>query len=329
MTKICIFGCKDTTRFLLQRLMSISQIDGLVTLGPDRGAQQQVAGYDDLSDFNEILPTIHIAKQYNLKTDFDQAFFDQNNFDVGFVVGWQRLIPESILKTFRVGAFGMHGSSQNLPHGRGRSPMNWSLIEGRSWFHTNLFQYMIGVDDGPIVGTTCFSVNEQDTAETLHFKNLLSMVSIIERNLQSLAEGSATLHAQNDGVPTYYPKREPSDGIVDWDSDIFVIERFVRAVTRPFDGAFSFVDETKVTFFRVAIFYTDLEGHPYKAANSGEICEIFPNQKFLIRCNGGVLLVHEFDSPDVTVLKKGSRFVSLEEQIRVFPRNRFGYFDIA
>lgn len=329
MTKICVFGCKDTTRFFLQRLTSTAQIDGLVTLEPEKGEQQKVAGYDDLSDFAASVTTVHLAQQYNLKTDHDQTYFDRNKFDVGFVIGWQRLVPEPVLKTFRSGVFGMHGSSQDLPYGRGRSPMNWSLIEGRSWFHTNLFQYQPGVDDGPIVETACFSVNEHDTAETLHSKNLLSMVAMVERNLDALADGSAALNAQSDGTPTYYPKREPADGIIDWDSDVFAIERLIRAVTRPFAGAFSFIDGNKVTVYRAAIFYTDLEAHPYKSAKSGEICEVFPSDKFLVRCVGGVLIVHEFNNEDNAALRRGKRFVSPEDQIRRFPRNTHGHFDIA
>ncbi len=206
--------------------------------------------------------------------------------------------------------------------------MNWSLIEGRSWFHTNLFQYKAGVDDGPIAETACFSVNEQDTAETLHCKNLLSMVSMIERNLHALADGSARLVAQSEGKPTYYPKREPADGIIDWDSDVFAIDRFIRAVTRPFSGAFSFVDGTKVTIYRASIFYTDLEAHPYKAANPGDICEVFPSNKFLLRCVGGALLVHEFDCEDESPLKRGNTFTSPADLIRKFPRNEHGFFDM-
>ena len=47
----------------------------------------------------------------------------------------KRLIPIDILEQFSVGAFGMHGSSMDLPLGRGRSPLNWSLIEGRKFFY--------------------------------------------------------------------------------------------------------------------------------------------------------------------------------------------------
>ena len=107
-------------------------------------------------------------------------YFKQNSPYIGFAIGWQRLIPENILNCFECGVFGMHGSSQDLPFGKGRSPMNWSLIEGRKWFYTNLFKYENGIDNGDIIGKDCFSIQESDTAETLHYKNLLSFFNILK-----------------------------------------------------------------------------------------------------------------------------------------------------
>ena len=57
------------------------------------------------------------------------------NIDIIFCMGWQRLIPEWLLNDLSVGAFGMHGSNKPLPHGRGRSPLNWSLIQDKNMFH--------------------------------------------------------------------------------------------------------------------------------------------------------------------------------------------------
>ena len=98
---------------------------------------------------------VYTSHKYSLKSEEDFAF-SKNNFQIGFVVGWQRLIPENILDTF-IGVFGMHGSAMKLPKGRGRSPMNWSIIEGRKVFYTNLFKYNSGADDGDVLDTFKFS----------------------------------------------------------------------------------------------------------------------------------------------------------------------------
>ena len=61
--------------------------------------------------------------------------------------------------------------------------MNWSIIEGRKYFYTNLFKYNPGVDDGDIVDTVKFSITSKDNAETMHYKNMISMKFLILKNL--------------------------------------------------------------------------------------------------------------------------------------------------
>ena len=60
----------------------------------------------------------------------------KSRFDIPTVFGGPHVtyFPEEILNTLSIGALGLHGSADMLPKGRGRSPMNWSLIEGKKRF---------------------------------------------------------------------------------------------------------------------------------------------------------------------------------------------------
>ena len=224
----------------------------------------------------------------------------------------------------------MHGSAKDLPFGRGRSPMNWSLIEGRKWFYTNLFKYSSGIDNGDIVGKECFSIQETDTAETLHYKNLQSFFNIVEKNWDSFVKNQIELSPQKSGKGSLYPKRTPKDGIIDWGDDIFKIERLIRAVTKPFYGAFSYLDKIELIIFRANIFYTDVESHPFLSNKNGEICDVFPNGKFLIKANGGILIVHAFKIVDasINIIQAGCILKSPEENIQRFMTNKHGYYDL-
>ena len=126
--------------------------------------------------------------------------------------------------------------------------MNWSLIEGRSVFYTNLFRYDPGVDSGDVIDTFKFQITDKDTAETMHFKNTLAMKHLVEQNIEQLLSGNFTAYPQDNSIePTYYPKRTPADSLIDWNQDINAIERFIRAVCPPFNGAFSFLATSKIT----------------------------------------------------------------------------------
>ncbi len=218
----------------------------------------------------------------------------------------------------------MHGSSMNLPLGRGRSPMNWSIIEGRKVFYTNLFKYDAGIDSGDVLDTFKFSINDRDTAETMHFKNTLAMKCLISKNLNAIVNNSFTLTKQPGIKPTYYPKRNPSDGIIDWDDDVFRIERLIRAVAPPFNGAFTYIGNKKLIIYDAQIF--DLIDYETENVPPGKIVEVFTDKKFLIKGYGGLLLVNSYESEYSP--QKNDMLTNNNETIKVFKTNRFGNYDV-
>ncbi len=324
--KIAVFGCKSTTIFLLESLRKVVDIACVVTIDSEMGILNEVADYQDIGEYcakNSII--IYKASRYDLKSERDEFFFKNNNFDVAFVIGWQRLIPELILKTFSIGVFGMHGSSDDLPIGRGRSPMNWALIERKKHFFTNIFKYDPGVDSGDILDTFVFSIRSTDTAKTMHYKNVLAMKLLINNNLERLLIGSVKLKAQKNITATFYPKRSPEDSLIDWNSDIFQIDAFIRAVTQPFNGAFSFIDRCKLIIWRASIFETDIVDFGYRKIKWGTIVEVFPSGDFLIYCKGGLLLVHSYSFKNS--IKPLDRFKN-DLRKRYFKLNNFGNYDL-
>jgi methionyl-tRNA formyltransferase len=323
--RIAVFGCKSTTEVLLKCLLALGKVDALITIDPEKGKHFEVADYNDLRDFAS-LHDIHVysAEKYSLKSDTDYQTISDLNIDLAFVMGWQRLIPGPILEQFSVGAFGMHGSAANLPKGRGRSPMNWSIIEGKKSFYTNLFKYDAGADSGNVLDFVKFTITDQDTGETMHYKNTLSMEYLIRENYERLCSGNLKLKKQANQTPTYYPKRSPEDSLIDWQDDVQNVERLIRAVTKPFNGAYCFSGNNKVIIYRAQIF--DLFDFGFTQEDPGTIVEIYPSGKFLIKGQGGLLLVNEYES-DVK-LQIGDVLSTGKEQKRYFPRNQFGGFDL-
>jgi len=323
--EIFLFGCKDTTLHVSRLLIEKGAEINLITISPAKAKEQKVAGYEDLTRYPELFKSIYISKRYDLKDNIDYSNFKKYKCNIGFAIGWQRLIPKNILDLFECGIFGMHGSSRDLPFGKGRSPLNWSLIEDRKWFYTNLFKYESGVDNGPIIAKECFSINKYDTAESLHYKNLISFTNIVFNNWEHFINNNLESFPQPKLKGSFYPKREPEDSIIDWNDDIFRIERFIRAVSPPFNGAFSFLHNKKIIFLRVSIFYTDMESHSFKKEKFGEICQIFPNGKFIVRANGGVFIVHDYKYEES--ISKGT-IISPQNLIKRFKTNNYCFYDI-
>ncbi|MGH3144625.1 MAG: methionyl-tRNA formyltransferase [Rubrobacter sp.] len=305
--RVAAVGCKHTTKDLILGLQRCGfRFDHCITIDPEMGKEQMVAGYMNLVPFLESQGIPYtVSSRYDLKSAADREALLSLELDALLVMGWQRLIPAWWLESLSIGAFGMHGSSRPLPHGRGRSPMNWSLVQGKDLFYTHLFQYKPGVDDGPIVGVQTFDINPHDDCLTLHFKNTVSMIRLCATHLPAILDGSARLTPQPEEAATYYPKRSEEDGLIYWEDSTNQICNLVRAVTEPFPGAFSFLDDAdrKIRIWTAQPFDTRLQ---YPQARPGEIVEVFYNGMFVVRTGDATALVTRSEGYDFSTEDVGS-----------------------
>jgi methionyl-tRNA formyltransferase len=109
--------------------------------------------------------------------------------------------------------------------------------------------------------------------------------------IPKLLENNYTLYQQH-GEPTYYPKRTPEDGRIDWSKTVFELYNFIRALTKPYPGAFTYIDERKIMIWKAQPFDTRIS---YFGKKEGEIVRIFDDGAFVVNCNSGLLLVTEYE----------------------------------
>jgi len=170
--------------------------------------------------------------------------------------------------------------------------LNWSLIEGRERFLLQLFLIKPGVDDGDVFAVEDFDITSFDDIETLYLKVAIAARRLLLRHLADLLAGKVEFRPQL-GEPSYYPKRTPEDGRIDWESmDLHQIYNFVRAQTRPYPGAFGAVDGRMLRIWKARPFDTRLD---YPSAVYGAVVERF-GERLLINCRGGLLLVEDHEA---------------------------------
>ena len=168
--KIVVFGVKQSTISLIETFKD--DIDLIITVDDNIKQNNHIAGEGSFSEFiktNNI--ECYSVGDYSLKTC--QDFFNNNEFEMGISYGWQRLIPQYILDRFETGVFGTHASPLGLPYGKGRSPLNWSIIRGFNQVYFNLFKYVAKADSGMMYSTVKFEINKWDTIESIKMKDLI------------------------------------------------------------------------------------------------------------------------------------------------------------
>lgn len=292
--QVVVFGVKDTTETIVSFIHEqIRPVDLILTISPEVTKRNQVSGYRGLSGLTEkygIL--VHEADSYFLTDEKTQRFLAENEFDIGISMGWQRLIPESVLSRFQYGIYGFHGNCGYLPFGRGRSPLNWSIILGDTRFNLNLFRYDEKADSPNVFATEMFSLTPHDTIRTAQYKNLICSKNLIRKLLAAYETGEIRIVSASQDFDSWYPKRTAADGKVDFHKRTREIYNLIRGVSEPFPGAFAFLKGETIRIW---------EAHPFdemmdfSAYQPGQIIDIFDG-KLIVRTVDGSLLIERYES---------------------------------
>jgi methionyl-tRNA formyltransferase len=149
---------------------------------------------------------------------------------------YRRMIPEVILRIPPKGAYNLHGSL--LPAYRGRSPVNWVLVNGEAQTGVTLHHMVRRADAGDIVGRKVVPIAPEDTAFTLNGKLCDAAEILLDELLPLMKIGSAPRIPQDLSQGSYFGGRKPEDGRIDWSWSAVRIYNLIRAVTDPYPGAF-------------------------------------------------------------------------------------------
>jgi len=209
------------------------KLDLAITL-PDHQARTK-SGRVYLDDFCEG-KGIPLVKSRNVN---DQTVVDAiraAEIDWLFIVGWSQIARESVLAAPRLGALGIHPTL--LPEGRGRAPIPWTILKGLPRTGVTLFKLDGGVDTGPILDQAIIPVSPDANATELYAQTEEVAVDLIRTAFPKIVAGVLAPRVQDDAKATVWEGRRPEDGRIDLTGSVHDAERLVRAVSRPYPGAF-------------------------------------------------------------------------------------------
>ena len=292
--QVVVFGVKDTTEKIVEYIQNnICKVDLVVTISKEVLNKNQVSGFKGLSVLTEKygIP-VREVDSYALKDEKTQAFFAENEFDIGISMGWQRLIPAEVLERFRYGVYGFHGNCGYLPFGRGRSPLNWSIINGDTRFILNLFRYDEKADSPNVFANEMCAITPHDTVRSMQYKNVICSRNLIKKLLKAYKEDNIQIKQESKDFDSWYEKRTAADGKIDFHGRTRDIYNLIRGVTAPFPGAFAYVGERKVLIWEAYPFDEILD---FSAYAPGEVIAVFDNQP-IVRTVDGSLIIRKYES---------------------------------
>lgn len=183
--------------------------------------------------------TIPVYCPDNVNTQKWTALIAKLTPDIIFSFYYRKLLCPSILNLAPVGAFNLHASL--LPKYRGRVPVNWALICGEKETGVTLHYMLDRADAGDIVGQKKVRIDFSDTVLTLYAKLLVAAVSLLNELLPEIAAGCPRSVPQTESLATIFYARKPIDGLINWQWPAKRIYNLIRALTKPYPGAFTYL----------------------------------------------------------------------------------------
>jgi methionyl-tRNA formyltransferase len=272
-----------------------AEIVGVVTLpGPMDPNRSGQCSFDEAA--TRLGAVLHATRDVNSEESI--AAVRELEPDLVFVVGWSQLVRDPFIALAREGVFGMHPTL--LPRHRGRAPIPWTILNGLARTGVTLFEIVEAApDSGSIVGQVTVDVARDETATTLFARIGQAHVELTRELVPQLLARTAPRIPQDPTRASSWPKRAPADGIIDWETRASYLYDWVRAQTRPYPGAFTFLGDEKVIVWGV---------RPVELADSapaGTIVDVAAEGP-VVACGEGGLVLEEIQT-EAVVLPVGAK----------------------
>ena len=304
--RILYIGARIVGHRCLKALLEAgAHIAGLLYLDESKaGVTTAFCSFDDLIETYR-LPSMPFTTLHDPAV---LAWAAERRAEVGMVVGVSQLIGPELLTLPRQGFIGMHPTL--LPEGRGRAPIPWAIIKGLKRTGVSLFWCDPGADTGDLLSQTEIPIYYEDTSALLGERADLAAARLLVESLPSLASGTAQRLPQDESRATVWARRRPEDGLIDWCGSARQVYDWVRALSSPYPGAFTYRAGRKLWVWEVRESRDQRKGAP------GEILANLPHGTLVATGEGNVLLTRvqwdgEYDAgTGENGLEPGSRFVS-------------------
>lgn len=209
------------------------------------------------------------------------------NPEVICVVAYGKILPKEILEIPKYGCINVHGSL--LPKYRGSAPIQWAVLNGDKVTGVTTMYMAEGMDTGDMILKQETNIGENETTGELWERLSKIGADLLVKTLELIRENKAPREKQSNDF-SIAPMLDKKMAKIDWENQTAEqIKNLVRGLN-PIMGAYTFIDNKKVKFWKVELKPITDE---YKDIKNGTIV-LADNKKGLeIKAKGGIIKVIE------------------------------------
>jgi len=202
--------------------------------------------------------------------------------DLGVMAFVTDIVPQSILDCPRLGTIQYHPSL--LPRHRGRSAINWAIINGDTVTGITILWPDAGIDTGPILLQKEADISPNDTVGSLYYNKLFPLgVEAMMEAIDLIYRGEAPRIPQDESQATYERPCREKDAVIDWAQPVVKVYNLIRG-TNPQPGATTSLRGRKLKIFECELIMQNVSAAP------GEIMES-SDKGIAVAGQGGWLLI--------------------------------------
>ncbi len=225
--KIVFAGTPEFAAIILEALtLSRHEVIAVYTQ-PDRASGRGLKVTNSAVKEVALDLNLPIYQPATLKDPREQEVLRHLNPDVMVVAAYGLILPKAALCIPRYGCLNVHGSL--LPRWRGAAPIQRAVMAGDKVSGVTIMQMDEGLDTGDMLLKHAYTLDEDETSQTLYNRLTKMGAEAIVETLELLAQGKLKPEKQDDALSTHAKKLSKEEALIDWNEAAEVIERKVRA----------------------------------------------------------------------------------------------------
>lgn len=291
--RILFAGTPDFSVAPLQQLIDEGFKPVAVLTQPDRpagrGRKLQASPVKQAA----VAAQIPVYQPTTLKDDTGRKLISDLQPDLMIVVAYGLILPAGVLQIPRYGCWNIHASL--LPRWRGAAPIQRAIEAGDRESGVCIMQMNEGLDTGPVLHRTRFSLDPEETGGSLHDRLALSGATALLDCVHKLARGNLpAAEPQPESGVTYARKLEKAEARIDWSASARLLERRIRAFN-PWPVAWCMIEDERTRIWKARVIEQDHAKAPGTVLTTGK-------QGIDIACGEQVLRLLELQPPGKRVM---------------------------
>ena len=314
MLKILFMGTPDFARESLEAVYNADyEILGVVT-NPDkpkgRGMKMVASPVKEFALEKGL--TVYQPEKVRKNEEFIEKIKSLNP-DVICVVAYGKILPKEILEIPKYGCINVHGSL--LPKYRGAAPIQWAVLNGDKETGVTTMYMDVGMDTGDMILKEKVEIGEDETTGELWDRLSKIGGKLLVETLKQIEDGTAPREKQGEDF-TMAPMLNKEMSKINWGEQTAQnIKNLVRGLN-PIMGAYTFLDEKKIKFWKVDIAKQDeIIADNIEILRNGTVILSNPKEGLFIKTKDGILKVLEIQGENAKRMSIGDFLRGMQDNL--------------